>query len=232
MTISTVSERDFDRIVVQDDSPVMVSFRARWCAASQQLAPMIENVAGRGQLKVVTVDVDASPSDNTICRRFHVNRLPVVLLFRNGRVVDTLGGVASQETVDEMADRQVRPVMEVDELTFDAEVLQSKIPVLVHVDARWCAVSQELRPAVEAAAARFDGKARVVRLGFGPETARVCAEFGFRRVPTLALFSNGQVEDQIFGAMGVGAKDEASRFDHAGSEAADRIIQMVERFTH
>jgi len=232
MAISTVSERDFDRIVVRGDSPVMVSFRAGWCVASQQFAPMVERAAGRldGQLKVVAVDVEASPADNAICRRFHVNRLPVVLLFRNGRVVDVLGGVASQETVDEMADRQLRPVVEVDELTFGVEVLQSRIPVLVHVDALWCVASQELRPAVQAAAARFDGRARVVRLGFGPETARVCAEFGFRRVPTLALFSNGRIEDQIFGAMGGGAKDVPNGFDRAGSDAEDRIIQMVERF--
>jgi len=232
MTISNVSERDFDRQVVQHDSPVMVAFRASWCVPSQQLAPMIDGVAARhdGQLKVVAVDVDGSPTDNKICRRFQVTRLPVVLLFRDGRVVDAIGGVASQDNIDEMADRQLRPVMDVDEFTFDTEVLKSKIPVLVHVDAAWCQASQALLPVVESAAEQFRGRTKVVRLGFGPETARVCAEFGFRRVPTLALFQQGRIEDQILGGMEGGTKTEAVRTSCVGLTGEDNIFQMVDRF--
>ena len=104
----------------------------------------------------------------------------------------------------------------------------------MHVDALWCVASQELRPAVQAAAVRFDLKWRGWSgWGSDPRTARVCAEFGFRRAPTLALFSNGRIEDQIFGGDG-GRREGRSPTDPscAGSDAEDRIIQLVERFTH
>jgi thioredoxin 1 len=208
---------------------VVVAFRAEWCLASQEMVPMVDDLAARyeGQAKVLAIDVDGDPRDNKICQQFKVTRLPVTMVFREGRVTDFIGGVASAGNLTEMIDRQVRPVIDVDEFSFDAEVLRAQVPVLVFVDAAWCAVSRDLAPAVETVAAELRGRAKVTRLEYGTVNARLCAQYGFIRVPTLALFSQGQLEDQIFGAL---ATTGAERTAHAGRSAADTITQMIDRF--
>lgn len=232
MPIASVTDRTFGREVLQQESPVVVAFRAGWCLPSQQLAPLVDEVADRydGQVKVVTVDVDDDPKANKICLQYNVSRLPVVMLFRDGRVVDFIGGATTPDTVTDMVEKQLRPVLEVNEYTFDAEVLTAKTPVLVHVYADWCQQSLTLEPVVEAAARRFQGRAKVVRLEFGPANARLCAQYQFLRVPVLALFNRGRLEDQILGEMEGGTKTEAVRVSCIGQTTTDNVNAMVEQF--
>lgn len=219
MATASVSDRDFGRLVLREDAPVVAGFRAAWCAAGRRLTPMLDDLAGRyaGRVRVVGVDVEADPRANKICRQYNVTRLPVVMVFREGRVTDFIGGVASPDNLVEMIDRQLRPVLDVDEHNFAVEVLQARTPVLVHVDAGWCAQSRQLAPAVEETAKRFRGRAKVVRLQYGPMTARLCAQHGFVRVPTLALFSGGRIVDQIFGPM-------------SDTTRTDAMAEMVDQF--
>jgi thioredoxin 1 len=219
MATASVSDREFAQLILNDDAPVVADFRAAWCAGSQRMAPMLDDLAGRygDRVRMVGVEVDADPGANKICRQYNVTRLPVVMVFREGRVADFIGGVASPDNVVEMIDRQLRPVRDVGEHNFDVEVLQSRTPVLVHVDAAWCAQSQELAPVVDETAKRFRGRARVVRLEYGPMTARLCAQHGFLRVPTLALFSGGRIVDQIFGPM-------------SDKTRSDVVAEMVDQF--
>jgi thioredoxin 1 len=219
MATASVSDREFAQLILNDDAPVVADFRAAWCAGSQRMAPMLDDLAGRygDRVRMVGVEVDADPRANKICRQYNVTRLPVVMVFREGRVADFIGGVASPDNVVEMIDRQLRPVRDVGEHNFDVEVLQSRTPVLVHVDAAWCAQSQELAPVVDETAKRFRGRARVVRLEYGPMTARLCAQHGFLRVPTLALFSGGRIVDQIFGPM-------------SDKTRSDVVAEMVDQF--
>jgi thioredoxin 1 len=154
----------------------------------------------------------------------------MMMVFREGRVADFMGGAASADNVIDMIDRQLRPVPDVNEFSFDAEVLRARVPVLVHVDAAWCAASRELAPAVETVAEEFRGRAKVVRLEYGPANARLCAQYGFARVPTLALFHQGRIEDQIFGQMEGGTKTEAVRTSCVGLTTEDNITQMLDRF--
>jgi thioredoxin 1 len=232
MAVSSVSDREFSREVLRNDAPVVVAFRAGWCLPSQQIAPFLDDTAARyeGRAKIVSVDVEADPLENSICRQYQVSRLPMVMVFRDGRVADFIGGAASADNVIDMIDRQLRPVRAVDEFNFDAEVLRAQIPVLVFCAAEWCAASREMAPAVEAVAANFRGRANVVRLEYGPANARLCAQYGFARVPTLALFHQGQVQDQIFGQMEGGAKTEAVRASCVGLTTEENIAQMIGRF--
>jgi thioredoxin-like negative regulator of GroEL len=74
------------------------------------------------------------------------------------------------------------------------------------------------------------GRARVVRVEFGPETARLCARFGVERVPTTALFVDGQMVDQILGAMQGGTKVSDVRSSCVGLTSLENLTKMVERF--
>lgn len=231
MAITNVTDRDFGRQVLERDEPVVVAFRAGWCVPSVQLAPVVDELAANFEkrIKFVALEVDSDPKLNSICRRYNVTRLPMIMVFRNGRVADFVAGQASRENLVDMVDRQLRPLIDVDEFNFAAEVLMSPIPVLVHVDARWCEASRRLVPEIESAAKRLRGRAKVVRLEWG-SNSRLCAQYQFRRVPVIALFSDGRIQDQIYGAMEGGTKDDTRRASCVGLTTAENIDSMLDAF--
>lgn len=82
-------------------------------------------------------------------------------------------------------------VIAVDEQSFRAEVLESDRPVLVDVGARWCPPCRALEPIVEAIAAEYEGRLKVVALD-SDESPALCARYGLRANPTLILIDRGQ----------------------------------------
>jgi len=83
---------------------------------------------------------------------------------------------------------------------FDKEVLESEIPVLVDFWAEWCGPCRMIAPSVDAIAAEYAGKLKVLKLDIDKE-ASVAAKYGVMSIPTLIVFKKGQVAEQIVGAM-------------------------------
>lgn len=230
MAITQVVDREFDNLVVKSDKPTLVAFRASWCVPSQDLAPIIDNIADEFDDRVRVVAVDDADDTKVICRKYKVTRFPVTMLFDEGRCVDLIGGMTSKDEIVQMLEARLKPVKSVDEFNFDAEVLQSRVPVLVHFDAAWCSPSQALVSVVDDVAEKFKGQAKVVRVDFGPDTARLCSRWGVHRVPTLAVFAEGQIEDQLLGGLIGGTKVGGEVASCVGLTSFENIAQMLERF--
>ena len=83
---------------------------------------------------------------------------------------------------------------------FQSEVLAAKEPVLVDFWAAWCAPCRAIGPLVDQLAAEHKGKLKVGKLDIDAHQ-NVPQKYGVMSIPTLLLFKNGQVADQIVGSV-------------------------------
>jgi thioredoxin 1 len=91
-------------------------------------------------------------------------------------------------------------VQEVGVAQFDAEVLQSPLPVLVDFWAPWCMPCRIVGPVVERIAERFAGKLKVVKVNVS-ENEELATRWGIHSIPSLFVFKNGEVVAQLIGAQ-------------------------------
>ena len=90
-------------------------------------------------------------------------------------------------------------VTAVTDSNFDTDVLKSGVPVLVDFWAEWCGPCRALAPTIDELAVQFAGKVKVVKMNVD-ENPNTPGKFRIRGIPTLLMFKNGQLVDQLVGA--------------------------------
>lgn len=99
--VADVTDRDFEREVLQSAVPTIIDFWAEWCAPCRQIKPLIEDLALRydGKVKIVKLNVDENPQTMT---KYGVRAIPTLLAFKNGTVVQQVQGLKPKAFLEEM----------------------------------------------------------------------------------------------------------------------------------
>jgi len=93
-----ITDENFESEVINSDKPVLIDFWAVWCGPCKAIAPIVEelSVEYEGKLKVGKLNVDDNQQTSI---RFGVRSIPTLLIFKNGKLADTIIGAVPKSNI-------------------------------------------------------------------------------------------------------------------------------------
>ena len=100
----TLTNENFENEVINPNKTVLVDFWASWCGPCKMIAPVLLEIADEYEGKVVVgkVNVDEQPA---LASRFGIMSIPTLLLFREGKIVQSMVGYHTKSDIAEMLDK-------------------------------------------------------------------------------------------------------------------------------
>ncbi len=92
----TFTDQNFEKEVLESETPVLVDFWAPWCGPCQMMGPIIEELAeeNEGKVKVGKLNVDENPQ---VAAKFGIMSIPTVVFFKDGKEINRQIGLESKE---------------------------------------------------------------------------------------------------------------------------------------
>jgi len=106
MATIQVSDDTFDKDVLKNDKSVLVDFYADWCGPCKMVAPILEEISNemKDRLVIAKHNIDDNPNIPT---RYGVRGIPTMLLFKDGKLVDTKVGAIPKKNIKEWLDSKI-----------------------------------------------------------------------------------------------------------------------------
>lgn len=106
-SIITLTDASFEKEVLQADAtPILVDFWAEWCGPCKSIAPILEELAQKyhGKIKIGKLNVDENA---TTPAKYGVRGIPTLILFKDGKALDTKVGALSKSQLEEFLDKHL-----------------------------------------------------------------------------------------------------------------------------
>ena len=99
-----VNNQDFQKVVLESDVPVVVDFWAEWCGPCRALSPILDEASQElgASAKITKVNIDENPE---LASQYGVRSIPTLILFKDGKTVDTrVGGMSKTKLLEWIRD--------------------------------------------------------------------------------------------------------------------------------
>jgi len=98
-----LTDKNFSEEVFKNQKLVLVDFWAEWCIPCQMITPILQEIIDKfdGKIRIGKLDVDKNPLISTV---FSIDRIPALILFNNGKIVQRFIGVQPKEVITEAID--------------------------------------------------------------------------------------------------------------------------------
>jgi thioredoxin 1 len=100
------TDANFEGEVLKSDKPVLVDFWAPWCGPCKTIGPVVEEIAGqfKDSVKVMKLNVD---DNQKTALNYAVRSIPTIILFKDGKVLDTLIGLVPQQRLEDFVKKSL-----------------------------------------------------------------------------------------------------------------------------
>ena len=99
MSILNVKDNQFEKLVVNNEKPVLCDFWAEWCGPCKQISPILEELAVdlKDKVEIAKINIDQNPE---IPSKYGIMSIPTLMLFNKGEVVGTQVGLMQKNDLE------------------------------------------------------------------------------------------------------------------------------------